>query len=61
MYQNYTVKEFADIYAVHTNTVRNWINDGTIEVIRPGGRIIRIPASQCDVLAMPIRSKPHPR
>lgn len=61
MHQYFTVQEFADIYAVHTNTVYNWINDGTIEACRIGGRIIRISASECDMLAVPIRKKPHPR
>ena len=37
-----SIKEVADYFRVHTNTIRNWITTGTLEALRIRGTI-RIP------------------
>ena len=37
----YTIKEVADKFSVHPNTVRKWIKNKTLEIIRKGN-VIRI-------------------
>jgi hypothetical protein len=45
----YTRKEFGEKFRVCPATVQNWCNDGTIEFVRIGGRVL-IPASQFEGL-----------
>ena len=45
----YTRKEFGEKFRICPATVQNWCNDGTIKVVRIGGRVL-IPASQFEGL-----------
>jgi hypothetical protein len=37
-----TIQEVADLYNVAERTVRNWIDQGLLEAVRLGPKIIRI-------------------
>lgn len=45
-----TVAQVAEILQVHEKTVRRWINEGRLPVVRIG-RLVRIPSSALDELA----------
>lgn len=44
-----TVKQTAEIFGVHRNTIRNWIKYGTLKAYKVH-RTIRIPQSEIDKL-----------
>ena len=44
-----TIKETADIFGVHWQTVRNWIRDGQIKAIKIE-RTVRIPDEEIERL-----------
>lgn len=44
-----TIRETADIFGVHWQTVRNWINDGKIKVVKIN-RTVRIPEEEIERL-----------
>lgn len=44
-----TIRETADIFGVHWQTVRNWINDGKINVVKIN-RTVRIPEEEIERL-----------
>jgi excisionase family DNA binding protein len=47
------VKETADALGVHPNTIRNWIENGTIRAVRlPGSKVRRIPAAEFERLKL---------
>ena len=50
----YAAMELADIWRVHLSTVRRWIRDGQIQILRLPGRSICIPASEVDGLQQPV-------
>lgn len=49
-----TPGQFADAMNVNTRTVRNWIKTGRIHATRVGPRLIRIPATELQRIAVPI-------
>jgi excisionase family DNA binding protein len=57
MPEYYSVEQVADIFGVHSRTVRNWIENGQLEAYVVGGRLIRILPSSLDNLAVPIHRK----
>jgi excisionase family DNA binding protein len=51
-----TVSEAAEQFGVHPNTIRNWIQMGTLKAYRLGSRFVRIRPEDISALAMPILS-----
>ncbi len=49
-----TPAEFAAALSVSIRTVRNWIKGGVITATRVGPRLIRIPATEVERIAVPI-------
>lgn len=45
----YSIKETADIFGVHWQTVRNWINSGKLKAMKVG-RVIRISEDEIERL-----------
>ena len=45
-----TIKESAELLKVHPNTIRNLLVRGSIQGIRVGPRIVRIPKSALEAL-----------
>jgi excisionase family DNA binding protein len=50
-----TPAQFADTMGVNTRTVRNWIKTDYIQATRVGPRLIRIPTSELQRIAVPLR------
>ena len=50
-----TPAQFADTMGVNTRTVRNWIKTDFIHATRVGPRLIRIPATELQRIAVPLR------
>lgn len=44
--EGFSMKEVGTILGVHPKTVRRWCREGTLEAIRTGPRLIRIPLSE---------------
>jgi excisionase family DNA binding protein len=43
-----TIKEAAEHFSVHPNTIRNWIKAGNIQVIRLSARTFRIELAELE-------------
>lgn len=53
-----TPAEFAAALSVSIRTVRNWIKSGVITATRVGPRLIRIPTTEIQRVAVPIVEEP---
>lgn len=57
MNRDLTIKQAAELIGVHENTIRIWINAGTLNAYRLNGtKIIRIAEADIHALKQPVRN-----
>jgi excisionase family DNA binding protein len=54
-----TVKESAQEFGVHENSIRNWILEGRLKAVRIGAHIVRIEAAELAKLSTPYVGGEH--
>lgn len=45
-----TLKEVAQMYGVHKNTVRKWVEAGLLKVVRITPRVVRVTRAACEAM-----------
>ncbi|MFK7902816.1 MAG: helix-turn-helix domain-containing protein [Nitratireductor sp.] len=60
LHRSYSVVEAADLFSIHTNTVRNWIKNENLDAIKDGGNWIIVGQVLREFLELREKSRKKP-